>query len=491
MNRRVYQLFVLFLALFVALIVNLNYVQVVESKKLAEDPRNARSLYRGYGRERGPIVTPDGVLLARSVESRDQLKWIREYPTAGLFAHMTGYVSFRHGETGIEKTFQEELVGTDPEVAYRPDNIVDYLTHGPKGATVEVATTARAQQAAADALRGRRGAVAAIDPRTGAVITLYANPTFNPNPIVSHDPAISDPAYDAAISPANDKPAVSQAFQEREAPGSTFKVVTGATGLMNGMGPETAFPDPATLDLPNTSATLSNFNRGRPCVDGRQTSMAQAFPASCNTYFAQLGLALGPEKMFAEAELFGFNKPFSELGLDNAASVFPPPSAFAGNKPAVAFAAIGQFDVAATPLQMAAVAAGVGNGGVLKEPHVVSKVRGADGQIIKDFERGGGEVKSKPMDPTRAGELKDMMVDVVEKGTGRAARIPGVRVAGKTGTTNDFEQAWFIAFAPAENPTVAVAVLIQNEGNEATGGQVAAPVAKQVMQTLLATQAGG
>ncbi|RIK05728.1 MAG: cell division protein FtsI [Acidobacteria bacterium] len=490
MNRRVFQLFVVFVVLFAALLINLNYVQVVQSEKLANDPRNARKLYEGYAKERGPIVTADGAVLARSVESNDQLIWRREYPQGELFAHITGYLSFSHGMTGLERTYQDVLLGTDPEVALRPENIVDYLARGPRGATVEVAITERAQRAAASALGGRAGAIVAMDPRTGAILAMYANPTFDPNPIASHDPAVSDPAYDTAISPSRGKPAVSQAFQERVAPGSTFKVVTAATALMNGLGPGTAYPDPAFLDLPDTNATLANFTRGRPCVDGRQTTMEQALPVSCNTYFAQLGLSLGSERMRNEAELFGFNKPFPELGLENAPSVFPPQQAFAGNKPAVAFAAIGQYDVAATPLQMAAVAAAVGNQGQLKQPHVVSKIKDAKGRVVRDNERNGGTELSRPMDQPRANQLRDMMVEAVEKGTGRSARIPGVKVAGKTGTTNNFEQAWFMAFAPAENPTVAVAVLIQNDGNEATGGQVAAPAGKQVMQVILGQQSG-
>lgn len=489
MNRRVFQLFVVFVVLFAALLINLNYVQVVQSEKLANDSRNARKLYDGYAKERGPIVTADGVVLARSVESKDQLIWRREYPQGELFAHITGYLSFSHGMAGLERTYQDVLLGTDPEVALRPENIVDYLAKGPTGATVEVAITEKGQRAAASALNGRAGAVVAMDPRTGAILAMYSNPTFDPNPIASHDPGVSNPAYEAATSPARGKPAVSQAFQERVAPGSTFKVVTAATGLMNGLGPDTSFPDPTFLDLPDTNATLANFNRGRPCIDGRQTTMSQALPVSCNTYFAQLGLTLGPERMRNEADLFGFNKSFPQLGLDNAASVFPAPSAFAGNRPAVAFAAIGQFDVAATPLQMAAVAAAVGNGGSLKQPHVVSKVKDAKGRVVSDNESGGGRDLSRPMDQPRAAQLRDMMVEAVEKGTGRSARIPGVKVAGKTGTTSDFQQAWFMAFAPAENPTVAIAVLIQNDGNEATGGQVAAPAAKQVMQVLLAQQA--
>lgn len=487
MNRRIFQLFLVFVVLFAALFVNLNYVQVVQADRFANDARNARTLYEGYARERGPIVTADGVILARSVESNDQLLWRREYPQGELFAHITGYLSFSHGVTGLERTYQDVLLGTDPAVSLRPENVLDYLKSGPSGATVEISITERAQRVAAATLAGKSGAVVAIDPRNGAILAMYSNPTFDPNLVASHDSEISNPAYDAAISPALGKPALSQAFQERVAPGSTFKVVTASAALMNGLDPDTVYPDPTYLELPDTSATLANFNRGRPCVDGRQATLSQALPVSCNTYFAQLGLTLGPERMREQAERFGFNRTFEELGVDNVPSVFPNPQAFAGNRAAVAYSAIGQYDVAATPLQMAAVAAAIANRGTLMQPRVVASIKDSRGRVIRDEHK--GSVLTRSVDEQHAAQLKNMMVDAVERGTGRAARIPGVRVAGKTGTTSDFQQAWFISFAPADNPTVAVAVLIQNEGREATGGQVAAPVARQVMEALLAQQA--
>lgn len=485
MNVRSYRILIALLSLLGLVALNLVYIQVWRGPALASDPRNARYLYANYDRWRAPIVAADGTVLAESIETGGELAYSRSYPEGTLFAHVTGFTSLTRGDTGLERSFRDALLGDDPMLATNPQAIIDRLRGRKPNATVVLSIPAGLQRTAADALDGRTGAVVAVDPKTGAVLAMYSNPSFDPNPIASHDSDAADRAFARATDPAAGKPMLSRAYGERRPPGSTFKVVVAAAALEGGYSPSSTFPDPALLDLPDTDRKLANFRRGSPCASGASITLEQALVVSCNTTFAQLGLALGDDALRKQADRFGFDENFDSLGLDVAESVFPPQAAFTANRPAQAYAAIGQFDVQATPLQMAVVASAIANGGLVKAPFVVESLRSQEGQVLRDFGAGGGHTTGEALGAAEAASLKDMMVAAVERGTGRAARIPGVRVAGKTGTTTDFEQAWFIGFAPADDPQVAVAVLVENQGREATGGEVAAPIARQMMQGVL------
>ncbi len=485
MNARTYRMLVILLGLLGAIALNLAYIQAWQGPALASDPRNARSLYRSFDRWRAPITTADGAVLAQSIETGGDLKYLRTYPEGPLFAHLTGFTSLTRGDWGLERSFRAALLGDDLTLATKPQAILERLRGEKPNATVVLSIAAELQRAAASALGDKTGAVVAMDPKTGAILAMYSNPTFDPNLIASHDAQTADAAYQAATDPAAGKPLLSRAYGERRPPGSTFKVVVAAAALEGGYTPSSSFSDPAFLDLPDTDQKLANFRRGSPCASGGSISLEQAIVVSCNTTFAQLGLALGDDAMRKQAERFGFDKDFSSFELEAAKSVFPPDSAFANNKPAQAYAAIGQFDVQATPLQMAVVASAIANGGIVKEPFVVQSLKSQKGEVLKDFAAGGGKTIGEALSAANAASLKDMMVEAVQSGTGRAARIPRVKVAGKTGTTTDFDQAWFIGFAPADDPVVAVAILVENQGREATGGEVAAPIAKRVMQAVL------
>jgi penicillin-binding protein A len=332
------------------------------------------------------------------------------------------------------------------------------------------------------------GAVVALDPKSGEVLAMVANPTYDPNPLAAHDPKAVRAAQKRLVKD-RAKPLLSRATQELFPPGSTFKLVTASAALENGMHPDTQFPNPPALQLPNSNALLHNFG-GEHCLGGiPKLTIAQALQVSCNVVFAQIGLRLGADKLVAQAQAFGFDQdipfevPFAEGSI-------PPAESFKDAESFVATSAIGQQDVRANPLQMALVAAAIANDGVEMVPHLVREIRDADGRIVKTI---GPEEFGRPISEKTAVELTDMMVNVVNAGTGIAAQIPGIQVAGKTGTAEDQPNgnpdAWFVSFAPAENPRIVVAVVVLNGGSlgsEATGGRVAAPIARAVIEAALA-----
>jgi peptidoglycan glycosyltransferase len=480
-TRQIRKLGVALMALFVVLFVQLNYLQVVRADKLAHDPRNTRGIVRDFSRARGDIQTSDGVVLARSVKTSDAFKRQREYPTGALFGHVTGYVSFVLGATGVEKTYGAELSGRN--LGTRLPTGARLLSNDPVTGTVTLSLSKKLQQIAANALGKRKGTVVALDPTTGAVLALWSFPSYDPTPLAGHDQAAVQAAYDGLIKDAN-QPALARAFQRSFAPGSTFKVITAAAALDR--KPELvtkSYPVLRQLKLPTSTKTLPNFG-GESC-GGTLPSLLRV---SCNTGFGQMGLDLGADNLSAEADAFGFNKtPPLDESPSAAKSTFPPASAFVRDLPSLAQSAIGQKDVQATPLQMALIAAAIANGGVIMKPHVMQEIRDSEGQKVRSYKP---EEWIRATSPETAATLKDMMVGVVTGGTATRAAIPGIKVAAKTGTAQtagNNVHAWLIAFAPADAPKVAVAVIVEDESglSEATGGRIAAPIAQTVMRAAL------
>jgi peptidoglycan glycosyltransferase len=468
--------------LFLALVGQLTYLQIFRAHALKEDPRNVRALIRDVSRPRGQIVTSDGEIVAESVPSHDDLKQQRKYPLASLFAHVAGYQSIVYGTTGVERVYNDALVGRDFGANIRGLN--QLLRGESRTGTVVLSLSKRAQEAARTGLAGRKGSVVALDVRTGEVIAMYSEPTFDPNPLANHNSRNVGTIQEALLSDPNN-PELARAWRERYPAGSTFKVVTTAIALDDNLvTPETPFPQLTQLDLPQTDRTLSNFG-GERCGG----TLEQSFTESCNTTFGAIGLQLG-DQLATGVQRFGVNTPAPPVDVSPRVvpSVGPQAGTFKDNQPLFAQAAIGQADVAVTPLQMAMVAAAVANGGKMMVPHVVSEIRDAQNRTIK---RIAPEVWRQAMTPETAATLTRFMVDVVQRGTGTAAQIPGIQVAGKTGTAQvqgKNPHAWFIAFAPAENPVYAVAVLVENGGtmgSEATGGRVAAPIAADMFKVLL------
>ncbi len=481
MDRQIRKVVIVLMVMFFILFAKLNDLQVVRADKLATAPGNTRAITRDFNRERGVIQTADGAIVAQSLPVDDEFERLRTYPEGALFAHISGYFSFTYGTEGVERTYNKDLAGRTAALSKPTDILSDRTRTG----TVVLTLTKSLQQVAKDALGNRTGAVVALNPTDGAVLAMWSNPSFDPNPLAVHDQKAVQSSYTSLTADAG-KPMLPRAFRRSYAPGSTFKVVTAAAALER--RPELAmkaYPSLRQLDLPQTTTDLPNFG-GSSCGG----TLPDLLRVSCNTGFAQLGLDMGAESLAGEADDFGFNqKPPLDLPA-TATSTFPGVDTFRQDQPALAKSAIGQQDVAATPLQMALVAAGVGNGGVIMKPHVMAEVRDSEGGVVRTYQP---EQWLKAMEPQNAAALRDMMITVVNNGTASRAAVPGVQVAAKTGTAQtvgDNSHAWLLAFAPAVQPTVAVAVIVESQpglGDTVTGGRIAAPIAQAVLKAALGT----
>lgn len=483
MNATIKRLSAILGVLLVALLVNINYLTVVRGSDLRSQPGNTRIILDEYSRERGEILI-GGRPVAFSERTDDDLVYLRRYQDGPLYAPATGFYSLIYGASGVERGENEILTGTADLLFGR--RLVDLFTgRAPRGGSVALTIDPRAQRAAAKALGDRRGAVVAIDPATGAILTLVSSPSYDPNRLSSHDPA-DIRTYWARLINAERQPLLNRAISQTYPPGSVFKVITAAAALTSGRyTPASMLKGPARLELPQTTATISNFDR-RTCLGGSLT-LADALRISCNTAFAALGLDLGGDELRSMAAEFGFGSAF-DIPMTSAAARFPAQL----NAPQTAQSAIGQFDVATTPLQMAMVASAIANRGVLMRPYLVSERLSPDLTVLSITRP---EEFSRPISPSVAAQLTSMMVDVVKRGTGTSAAISGIEVAGKTGTAQRGEgqapHAWFISFAPASSPRVAVAVVVESGGDlgsEATGGRLAAPIARAVIAALLGTR---
>jgi len=494
MDRQIRKLGIALLALFLIAFAQVNYIQVFAADRIAEDPANAqRQLIAEYKIDRGSILAADGTtVLASSRSSPGALRFQRRYPLGELYAHETGFYSFVFGRTELEQSYNDFLTGDAAELL--PQTLTDLILGRPKrGATIVTTLVPEIQEAAEAAALAEAGdvAIAAIDPATGDVLALVSEPTYDPNLLASQDPKVVRDSWDE-LNADPEKPLLSRASDELFPPGSTFKLVTASAALENGFGPESLWPNPSELDLPLTDATIENFG-GTTCSGGSQITLADALRQSCNVVFGAVGLELGAEKLAEQARAYGFTAEAGEdlvpFDIPWTSGVFPAPETFEGRDPAVAISAIGQQDVAANPLQMALVGAAIANEGIEMQPRLVTEARDPSGRVIAEF---GPQEFSRPLSAENAAALTQMMVGVVEAGTGTAAQIPGVSVAGKTGTAQHGDEedphAWFVCFAPAEAPRIAVAVIVLDGGSlggEATGGQVAAPIARAVLEAAL------
>lgn len=476
MNRPLRRVAVAAALMIVALIVNANVVQVGEAGSLQANPNNHLALYAEYSHPRGPIVV-GGVNVAKSVPTNDSLKYLRTYPGGSLYGAVTGYYSLVYGSTGIEHAEDAVLSGTDSRLT--PERLSDYLTgRTPQGGSVVLTLNPSAQRAAAAGLAGHRGAVVALDPSTGAILALYSSPSYNPSGLSSHNNKTIKSQWQSLVNDSG-QPLLDRALSQTYPPGSTFKVITTAAALSSGRyTPNSTIPAPSQLTFPNTTHKLTNF-AGETCPGSGSLTLTVALQVSCNTAFGALGEKLGGTAIARQAQAFGFGQRFT-VPMTSAASNYTPTD----DPSLLADSAIGQYDDSVTPLQMALVAAGVANGGVVMKPYLVSEVRSPNETVL---DQASPSQFSRAVSPTVASQLTAMMEKVVQSpGTGTAAAIPGVPVAAKTGTAENVPgqptHAWFISFAPANHPRVAVAVIVEHGG---VGGQVAAPIAKQVMCAVL------
>lgn len=483
MNRAIRRLAVVAIILMLALLANATYIHAFRADELNGRNDNRRTRDEQFSVNRGPILVA-GQPVAQSKPSNDKYMYQRTYPEGTQYAHVTGFYSYLFGRSGIEQTQNSQLNGTDPSLAFR--RVIDVITgKRQQGASVTLTLNPRAQKAAYDGLtkKGYHGAVVALDPNSGAVLASVSAPSYDPNDLASHDlKKVNDTWQKLLKDP--DQPMLNRAERETYPPGSTFKLVTLSAALSSGRyKPESQVDSPARLDLPQTSADLVNHD-GRNCGGSNKATLIVALRNSCNTAFGKLGLELGQDAIREQAEKYGFNERHL-AELNGVASTFPPDL----NAPQTAQAAIGQFDVRATPLQMAMVAAGIANRGEVMKPYLVASVRTPD---LKTIEQTKPEALHQAVSPEVANQITEMMVDVVDNGTGAPAAIRDVRVAGKTGTAQTSPErppyAWFVAFAPADDPEVAVAVVIEKAGVERSdiaGGRLAGPIARDVIEAVL------
>jgi penicillin-binding protein A len=483
MNKALRRVSAACLLLFLLLLVNVNYLQVVKADEYKDNPLNRRSLLDEYAQARGPILVGNQPIVT-SKETTGELKFLRVYSKGPMYAPATGFYSPTFGRSGIERQENSYLAGTADEFFVR--RLIDLVTQkAPEGGSVSLTLDPRAQQAAWDAMQGKRGAVVALDPSTGAILALVSSPSFDPNRLASHDVEKASEAW-RRLNADQDMPMLNRPLAQLYPPGSTFKVITAAAALSDPSGkwkPDTEIDAPARLDLPQTTHDLPNYD-GQPCGPGGKTTIANALRISCNTAFAGLGLELGADKLRSQAEKFGFGTDL-DVPMQAATSRFPANP----DQPQTAQSAIGQFDVAVTPMQMAMVAAAVANNGVVMHPYLVDQIRAPDLTTVRETRP---EELGEAVTPAVATQLQSMMVDVVENGTGQNAQIPGIVVGGKTGTAQRGEgekpDAWFISFASSGERQVAVAVVIENGAENAadiSGGRLAAPIAKNVMEAVL------
>lgn len=482
MNTPLRRLAVVVTLLFASLLLSTSWIQYVGASSVAAGQGNVREVYREFGRERGPIVVA-GDPVATSTEVGGDYQYLREYPGGELYAHSTGFFSIVYGTTATERAENDVLAGTADSLFY--SRIGQVLTgQDPTGGSVELTLDPAAQQAAWDALGDQRGAVVAIEPSTGRILAMVSKPSYDPASLASHDLAAVREAWDT-LNADPGRPLENRAIASRTyPPGSVFKIVTAAAALESGTYTAASeLPGPAALDLPGTTAVLPNYDN-RPCGPGDLTTLAEAMRISCNSAFGQLGIDLGGDALREQAERFGYE---DELSIPLAVTPSRVPEGM--NAPQSAQAAVGQFDVRVTPLQVAMTSATIANDGVMMRPQLVRTVRGPDLQVVEQVEP---DVMSDPVEPATAEAITAMMLDVVDNGTGTSAQISGVQVAGKTGTAqtgnDEAPHAWFTSFAPADDPQVAVAVVVENggsAGSETSGGRVAAPIARAVMEAVL------
>ena len=482
MNAPVRKVAVAVLVLFAALFVNLNYVQVVEANKLRRNPSNQRLLLQTYERQRGTIVVGD-TAIAASTATQDRYKYLRSYPGRALYAPVTGYYSLVYGSAAMEHAQDSVLSGEDDRLFVR--RISDLVTgRSPRGGNVVLTLDPAGQAAAARLLGRQRGSVVALDPRSGAILTMVTSPSYDPNALAGHDLARVKAAW-AAIKATPGRPLVNRAVQETYPIGSTMKVIISAAALQHGYRPDTTIDSPRTYTPPQTSRPLPNYE-GEVCSGSGRQKLIDALTVSCNTAFAKLGVTLGADRIRAQAALFGVGEAALKLPL----SVSTSELGALADPPQVAQSSIGQRDVRFTPLQNAMVAAAVANAGVLERPYLVKEIQAPD---FTSLERAQPAELHRPMPPDVAAELQTMMRSVVDRGTGTAAQIPGYVVGGKTGTAQNAgpDHGWFIGFAGKEGqaPPVAIAVVLENAGRG--GSRAAATIAGKVMAAILASSGAG
>jgi peptidoglycan glycosyltransferase len=475
------------MAMILLLMANLTYVQVVKADEYRTHPRNDRVLLAEYSRKRGQI-SAEGRVLASSVETDDRLRYLRQYPEGPVFAPITGYYSRIYGSSGIEQAADAVLNGSDDRLFGR--RLSDLITgRDPSGGNVVLTIDPDVQQVAYDRLEsnGYTGAVVALRPQTGEILAMASTPSYDPNPLASHSVEEQQQAWETYTS-AEPPVLPNRAIDYIYPPGSTFKLVVTAAALSSGRyTPESRLTAAPEITLEDTATTLENYN-GNPCGTSDTASLREALQRSCNTAFAQLAAQLGEEAIRQQAETFG-------IGTADVTIPMPVADSKLGEIDSVAAlqqSAIGQRDVALTPLQNAMIVAAIANGGQLMSPYLIKEIQS---QELDPIETTEPDRIGRAVDAGVARTLTELMVNNENSYSG-SGKITGVEIAAKTGTAEHGAEpketpphVWYVAFAPADDPQVAVAVLVESGGDRnnlaATGGRVAAPIGRAVIAEAL------
>jgi peptidoglycan glycosyltransferase len=471
----------------VLLLINATITQVFRADALRADPRNQRVLLDEYSRQRGQIAA-GGQIMAYSVATDGRYRYLRVYPDAAAYAPVTGFYSLRFSSTGLERAEDTVLNGSDERLFGK--RLADFFTgRDPRGGNVDTTLVPRVQRAAWQAIQQGcggpcKGSVVALEPSTGKILAMVSSPSYDPNLLATHNTEEQGQAWQRLRDDPS-SPLTNRAISERYPPGSTFKVITTAAALQAGISENEQFTAAPQIPLPNSTATLENYG-GAPCGNAPKAPLREAFERSCNTAFVELGIRLGGDALRNAADAFGFDTAPAPIPLEVAESTVGSMIDAA----AVGMSSMGQKDVAVTPLQNAMVAAAIANDGAVMQPYLVDRLEGPD---LAEISNTAPAELRRAVSPQVAAKLTDLMV-AAEKFTQQDGAIPGVQIASKTGTAehgtdprNTPPHAWYIAFAPAESPRVAVAVLVENGGDRlaATGGALAAPIGRATMAAAL------
>lgn len=480
MKRRIRGLALILSIVLVAVIVQLTFVQVIDAEEYRQSPSNQRTSQKLFADYRGPMLI-NGQQVVRSLPNEARTRWRRTYLEGPLLVSVSGFISALYGLTGIEKYENAVLSGEDQRLFLA--RLISLLRGAPDNAgAVALSIDAATQTAAAAGLEGEMGAAFAFNPQTGQVLAMYSGPSFDPNQITQSNSTKARAYHDELIANPQ-RPLLNRTTSETYPPGSVFKLVTTAAALeSNRYTPLTQLPSGAEFPLPQSNRTLKNANK-RACLDRESVTLSEALVYSCNTPFAWLGIELGDAAIREQARKFGFFSA-NELPMPVVSSTMPSDL----DDAQTALTAIGQYEVRATVIQMGLIAGAIANGGLLPIPSVIAETLGPD---LRRLSGSSARLGNRAISTESAEAIKQMMIESVAIGTSSNAQISGVQVAGKTGTAETApdkpNHAWFVGFAPATNPTIAVAVVVEaNEANpRATGNSTAAPIARAMIQAYL------
>ncbi|HVK20341.1 MAG TPA: penicillin-binding protein 2 [Actinokineospora sp.] len=478
------------LTMVVLLLANATYIQIIKADDYRKDPRNQRVLLEEYSRERGKILAGDNVL-ATVQGTNDRLRYLRQYTNGPLYAPVTGFYSQRYGASGLERAEDEILNGSDDRLFVR--RLSDLITgRDPRGGNIELTISPATQQAAYAAMdkQGFAGSVVALNPKTGEILAMVSTPSYDPNPLAAHDGKAQEKAW-LAYRDDPRKPVLNRAIAETYAPGSTFKLVVAATAIEDGKNKDDQVT--ATDKIAVGASELRNYNRGF-CNGSQSTvSMETALALSCNTAFAQLAHDVGAKKLGAMSAMLGIGEADLKVPMSVVQSCIGP-SADNGclrvvDENALYQSGIGQRDVRLTPLQNAEIVATIANGGERMKPQLVKTILAPDLSEIARFDE---DSLGRAMSRSTAEQLRDMMIQSEAK-TGGDGKTNGLSIASKTGTAetgNDPKNtppfAWYVAFAPADDPKIAVAVVVESRDVAATGGKLSATIGRATINAFLA-----